>query len=517
MVTSNYNPDVLNCIANLSNDEVFTPPELANRVLDLLPKELFTNPKTTFLDPFTKSGVFLREIVKRLDRGLETQIPDRQERIDHILHNQVFGIAITELTSYLSRRSVYCTKTANGRYSVSKFSPPSGNIIYKNLTHTWENGKCKYCGASQAVYDRGVEAEQYAYMFIHTDNPNTFFNNMKFDVIIGNPPYQLNDGGNGASATPIYHLFVEQAIKLQPRYLSMIIPARWLSGGRGLDSFREEMLHDNQVKVLHDYESSSECFAGVEIKGGVCYFLWEKGFHGDCFVVTHGINKVVSAQRPLLEIGFDTFIRHNEQVSVLHKVKQEKEPLLATWINAGRYYGFHTKIEWKSNHIDGLIQTADGQDFVKMKSTKLNNSYVRVYIHGGDCWVCLNDIPRNRDRVDEYKILLPRSGNPGSTIIGKPILSEPGSCSSNTYCVVLPPSRQLTENEAKNLFNYIKTKFFRFLVSAKTTTQSTSTNAYDFVPIQDFSHPWTDEMLYKKYGLTADEISFIESMIRPMD
>ena len=173
MVTSNYNPDVLNCIANLSNDEVFTPPELANRVLDLLPKELFTNPKTTFLDPFTKSGVFLREIVKRLDRGLETQIPDRQERIDHILHNQVFGIAITELTSYLSRRSVYCTKTANGKYSVSKFSTPSGNILYKNLTHTWENGKCKYCGANKEVYDRGAEAEQYAYMFIHALRGNT--------------------------------------------------------------------------------------------------------------------------------------------------------------------------------------------------------------------------------------------------------------------------------------------------------------------------------------------------------
>ena len=188
MATSNYNPDVLNCIANLSNDEVFTPPELANRVLDLLPKELFNNPKTTFLDPFTKSGVFLREIVKRLDRGLETQIPDRQERIDHILHNQVFGIAITELTSYLSRRSVYCTKTANGRYCVSKFSTPSGNILYKNLTHKWENGKCKYCSANKEVYDRGSEAEQYAYMFIHTDNPNSFFNNMKFDVIIGNPP-----------------------------------------------------------------------------------------------------------------------------------------------------------------------------------------------------------------------------------------------------------------------------------------------------------------------------------------
>ena len=188
MATNNYNPDVLNCLANLSNDEVFTPPELANRILDLLPQELFRSPDTKFLDPFSKSGVFLREIVKRLDKGLERNIPDRQSRIDHILHNQVFGIAVTELTSYLSRRSLYCSRFANGDFSVSRFDTEGGNILYSNRYHTWENGRCKYCGASQAVYDRGSEAEQYAYMFIHTNNPNQFFGNMKFDVIIGNRP-----------------------------------------------------------------------------------------------------------------------------------------------------------------------------------------------------------------------------------------------------------------------------------------------------------------------------------------
>ena len=312
MVNSSYNPDVLNCIANLSNDEVFTPPELANKVLDLLPQELFNSPETKFLDPFTKSGVFLREIVKRLDRGLESVIPDRQTRIDHILHNQVFGIAITELTSLLARRSVYCSKRANGKYSVSQFNSECGNILYANHFHTWIGGKCKYCGASQSVYDRGTEAEQYAYMFIHTDNPKQFFGNMKFDVIIGNPPYQMEDGGNSASAKPIYHLFVQQAIRLSPRYLCMIIPSRWFAGGKGLDEFREMMLNEQRISYLKAYEDAKDCFPSNIIGGGICYFLWDNHYSGKCNY-THIVNNKESTQlRKINE--FPIFIRYNEAV-----------------------------------------------------------------------------------------------------------------------------------------------------------------------------------------------------------
>src|SRR5690606_12009798 len=172
MIQTPYNPDVLSCLANLSNDEVFTPPNLVNDILDLLPAELWTNPAAKFLDPVSKRGVFLREMAKRLMKGLESHIPDKQERIDHIFTQQIYGIAITDLTALLSRRSVYCSKTANGKYSICEtFGDEQGNIRYKMMKHTWQNGRCIYCGANQSEYDRDETLETYAYNFLHTGKP----------------------------------------------------------------------------------------------------------------------------------------------------------------------------------------------------------------------------------------------------------------------------------------------------------------------------------------------------------
>lgn len=516
---TNYNPDVLTCLANLSNDEVFTPPNLVNDMLDLLPAELWSNPDAKFLDPVSKSGVFLREIAKRLMTGLEKKIPNKQKRINHIFSQQLYGIAITELTALLSRRSVYCSKSANGIYSVCEtFDNEQGNIRYDRLQHTWENGKCSYCGASQEVYDRGDEAETYAYNFIHLENPLQLFKdtNMKFDVIIGNPPYQLSDGGNQSSAVPIYHKFIQQAKKLNPKYLSMIIPSRWFSGGRGLDEFRDEMLKDNRIRIIHDFISSSDCFPGVEIKGGVCYFLWERDSMGICSVYEHNGTEVTISNRPLLEHGSDTFIRHSKAISILKKVQEKRDKSFSEILQGGRFFGFHTSVKW-SDKTQGTIQTADGKNTFPIQSTQSEAFNVKVYVSHGICWIGRSNILKSQDYVDQFKVIIPRSGNPGSTILGKPKISEPNSCSSNTYVVATLPPTYNQENYANNIVSYLHTRFLRFLVFLKTSTQDIPPKAYSFVPMQDFSEPWTDEKLYKKYGLTEEEIAFIESMIRPME
>jgi len=494
----NYNPDVLSCLANLSNDEVFTPPQLANQMLDMLPQELFRSPDTKFLDPCTKSGVFLREIAKRLIEGLADKIPDLQARIDHIMHHQLYGIAITRLTSLMSRRSLYCSKSASGKYSISQFDDEGGNIRYRDIKHSWLQGKCQYCGASQEVYDRGDELESHAYEFIHTDNPNTLYNNMTFDVIIGNPPYQLNDGGGtGSSAIPIYNRFVEQAKRLRPRYLTMIIPSRWFSGGKGLDDFRDNMLSDNRLSYLVDFFDSTECFPGVDLSGGVCYFLWAEEHSGDCNITNklHGTENQM--KRPLLESGNDTFIRFNSAVSIIRKIRAIDNSSIVDIISSRKPFGIDPKAKIMKGQSDG---------------------YIKVYAYPDNGYINRSQITQNSEWIDEYKVMIAKAyGERGDfpyLMLGKPFVAEKGSCCTETYLVIGPLGNR---KRCENVISYIKTKFFRFLVLQKKNTQNAAKGVYEFVPLQDFSKPWTDEELYAKYGLTDEEIQFIESMIRPME
>ena len=492
-----YNPDVLSCLANLSNDEVFTPPQLANQMLDMLPQELFRSPDTKFLDPCAKSGVFLREIAKRLINGLADRIPDLQERIDHILHHQLYGIAITRLTSLMSRRSLYCSKDADGKYSISHFDAPDGNIRYRDLRHTWQNGKCTYCGASKEVYDRTGDLESHAYEFIHTDNPNKLFKNMTFDVIIGNPPYQLSDGGNNASASPLYQKFVAQAKVLQPRYLSMIIPSRWFGGGKGLDDFRRETLNDDRFRIIVDFENANDCFPGVDIAGGVCFFLWNRDNRGLCKVVNIKNGDVVETTRKLNE--FDTFIRRPEALQIVKKVLNKKEIMMSDIVSSSKPFGLRT--------------------FVRPQKT----GDIKLRWQNGEGPYSRSEVTVGTEMIDKWKVITSyvgydHAGNPGKDgkrrVFGKIDILPPGTICNETYLVVNSFSR---EREARNMVGYMKTLFFRFLVSQLMFSHHITKVAYQFVPLQDFTRPWTDEELYAKYGLTDEEIQFIESMIRPME
>lgn len=495
----NYNPDVLTCLANLSNDEVFTPPSLVNEILDLLPKEIWKNKNAKFLDPVSKTGVFLREIAKRLIDGLEKEIPNRQKRIDHIYTNQIYGIAITEITSLLSRRSVYCSKKANGKYSVcEKFDNEQGNILFNRIEHTWENEKCIYCGANKSQYGRGENLETHAYEFIHTNNPNNIFNNMKFDVIIGNPPYQLSDGGAQASAMPIYNKFVEQAKKMNPRFLTMIIPSRWFSGGKGLDKFRDGMLNDNRIRILHDFHDASECFPGVEIKGGICYFLWNRDNVGLCKVISHESDgKISETERSLTEKESNTFIRFNGAIDILKKINKYKERSFSSIVHPAMTFGFRTF-------------------FKDFDSKTIKKNYIKVYANRSQGFISRDKIKQGKEFIDKWKVIIPEAIGVGDMKkdILKPIISEPGSINTETYIMNGPYK---SEREAKNVVSYIQTKFFHFLLGLKKNTQHTTRSTYTFIPIQDFSESWTDEKLYKKYKLNKDEIAFIESMIRPME
>jgi site-specific DNA-methyltransferase (adenine-specific) len=521
------NPDVLTCIANLSNDEVFTPPEFASRMLDTLADawaannggaDLWSNSAVRFLDPFTKSGVFLREITGRLIKALETEIPDLQARVDHILTHQVFGIGTTQLTSLLARRSLYCSKHANGVHSVARsFGSDHGNIWFERTEHSWANGKCSFCGASKESLDRGEGMETHAYAFIHTDDiqarvAELFGGVMQFDVIIGNPPYQLNTDGFGAQARPIYQQFVQQAKALDPRFLCMVIPARWFSGGMGLDEFRESMLTDGRVRSIDDYLTASEVFPGVGLKGGVCYFLWDRDNPGACRVTTNYKDVPPStATRPLLEEGADVFIRFNAGLSILKKV-------------AATETGSSKSLELpKAKKFMNLVSSIGAFGLESTFRGKENKSGddLKVYRNGGVGYVARAKIAKEQIVFDKWKVFIgraaPGTGNKDTyphKILSTPFIGEPGSISSWTYMHIGPFD---TKTEAESVLSYLSCRLTRLLILLHKPSQDTTRKVYTFVPKQKWTKRWTDEALYKKYGITEEEIAFIETLVRPME
>jgi site-specific DNA-methyltransferase (adenine-specific) len=510
------NPDVLTCIANLSNDEVFTPPDLANRMLDTLADawaathggaRIWEDPTVRFLDPCTKSGVLLREITRRLNAGLVTQLPDLEKRIEHILTKQVFGIAITRLTSLLARRSLYCSKFANGKHAVVKsFKTPAGNIWFERVEHDWVDGKCSYCGAPKAIFDRPADLDNHAYAFLHTRDikallRSLFGGSMQFDVVIGNPPYQMTGGAGGSSDSSIYHHFIEQAIRLQPRFVSMVVPSRWLVGGRGMDEFRATMFAERKLRALVDHPVSQEVFSGVEVKGGICYFLWDGAYSGPTEVTCMRDGEVVGPSNR--ELGeFDVFIRDERAVAILHQVLKLSEGSITEILTGDTPFGIATNFDDFETH---------------KRKGDVALHYVRQGKRGIG-FVSRTIIGKNVALLDKWKVLCPKAGSDGGqripdAVLGKPWIASPGSACTQTFIAFWVAS----EDEAKSLQSYIATKFFRFVVSLRKITQDALRGSYEWVPRQSWDRCWTDKMLYKKYGLTSEQVQYIESVIKPME
>lgn len=508
------NPDVLTCIANLSNDEVFTPPDFANRMLDTLTEawaasnkgaNIWADKNIKFLDPCTKSGVFLREITSRLTTGLEIEIPNLEKRVNHILTKQVFGIGITQITALLARRSVYCSKYANGKHSIAKgFSSDDGNIWFKRMEHTWDGDRCKYCGAGRLVFDREAGLETHAYAFIHTDNikarlAEIFGGKMQFDVIIGNPPYQLASDG-GTRDVPIYQHFVEQAKRLEPHFLSMVIPARWMASGLGLSDFRQTMLNDWRIRELVDYPAANDVFPGVEVKAGVCYFLWDASHKGNCKVTTiRGGDIVGPIQRNLGE--HDVFVRDARAVSILNKVAGLGEASINTILARDKEFG------WTSN-FDGFHEKERLGDvpIYFIRTMKRDTAYIER-----------NVVIKSANLIDTWKVLVPKAFNGGDglphQILGKPLIAPSPSVCTQSFLFFYVNSRKA----AISLQSYYMTKFFRFIVSVRKITQDATHSTYVWVPIQTWDCIWTDEVLYAKYGIGKKEQAYIESQVREMN
>lgn len=508
------NPDVLTCIANLSNDEVFTPPEFANRMLDTLSEvwaanhegaDLWTDTSTRFLDPCTKSGVFLREITSRLAKGLSEEIPALEDRIQHILTNQVFGIGITHLTSLIARRSLYCSKNALGPHSIAKgFENESGNIWFERLEHRWRNGRCVHCGANQGTLDRGEGLETHAYALIHTDDIKTrmaemFGDDMQFDVIIGNPPYQLNDGGHGTSAAPIYHLFVEKALELDPRYAVFVTPSRWMAAGKGLSKYRERMLSDKRLRRLVDYPKLYEGFPGVKIRGGISYFLWDREHDGPCEVQTIWDGQPTGPAVARHLDAYDVLVRRNEAVSILDKVVARKEPTLNKTVSSRKPFGLATNFKGK-------------------KSAKGLQQPVKLFENQRIGWIEKASILVNPEWIDDWKVLMTRVQGTSAAVetkfLSKPTLAGPGTACTETYLVA---GHFEDEAEARRYAKYLSTRFVRFLVSLRKPTQDAARGVYGFVPQVPLDEDWTDARLYKRYRLNKEEIAFIESQVAEHD
>lgn len=478
-------------------------------MLDRLPDRVWRDPSLKWLDPCTKSGVFLYQVAQRLMEGLKSEIPDYNDRLEHIYRNMLYGIAISELTGLISRRTLYHCKDASlEEYSIIKFDNPEGNIRFPEARCEWKAGRCIHCGASEKNAEVSEGREAHIHPFLHMDLSEIFGeDNMQINVIIGNPPYQMQDGGGtGKSARPLYNKFVEKARETEPELLTYVIPARWYAGGKGLDSFRSEMLSDTKISLLVDYPRSGDVFPEVDIAGGVCTFLWDKDHQGDCLVIPNGKTKRATLRR--LD-AYEVFVRDSRDVAILEKVQTKAKThgwdFMSSVVRPSNFYGIRPH-ELPSSVTDES-HTSDA---------------VMLVTKDGDKYIPRGAISKNPDTIDHWKVIISKTSSEHAgesdkqglrNVISKPRVLPPSSACTETYLVV---DLLMQHEPAGRLLEYVKSRFFRFLLYLKTPTHNLSRPCFEFVPLLPLDRNWTDEILYDFFKLDSSEIAHIESKIKPI-
>ena len=520
----------LQSLEKLTDSEIITPFEVVKKMVELLPEEVFTNLNNRFIDVSTKSGIYLKYIFFNLLHKLPNiQLSKNNNQLDYeldedydftnlddkkrfILRYMIYGIATSELSFLTSKRTLYENINEN------EDSEKNGKILSKPIFKNWEGN---------IVYKKLNNEE---YWFLETDietiNKELTKNiilkkdkEMKFNVIIGNPPYQKNDGGGkGNNSKPIYNLFIDKSKELKPNYMSFIIPSRWMSGGRGLDNFRKSMLNDKRFKKIIDFKNSLDCFSNVDIKGGICYFLWELKYANKCEYTIKKKEKgkeiIVSNQYRDLN-KYDVLIRDNKAINILEKV-----------LNKIELFNKKRNIVYMNKKVSSQSFYADMNARLFQKELKYNEN---IYLKGNGYKVYVNKdtFPKSNNGIgyiekdlitktnigkyiNNHKVFIPKTFR---ELKNKPFYGEPNSICSETYIVI-----DICKNkkEANNLINYFNTDLVSFLIKQKKITHNSSKETYSFIPSLNMKYNWTNEKLYKLFNISNSEIEYMSKSIKDM-
>ncbi len=486
--------DIFELIPNQKTNQIFTPKKVVQMMINQLEEHdpsLFTRTDSTFIDLYMKSGMYITEIVKKLFKNTRKEYKSDYDCLKHILENQVFGLAPSPILQGITQSFIFGFDTEN---KISR-----KNFIQHDLTPQAQEGVAK----------------QKLHELLNLNE------NMKFDAVVGNPPYQIGDGSGGSSdsAIPVYNKFIEEAINMKPQNICMIVPSKWMVGGRGLQNFREQMMEEKRLKMIYDYENASDCFPGVHIDGGVCYFIWDKDYNGMIdYTFKTNQGKINKSNRFLKNNQFEYVIRNNDIFSIISKISNEKS--FSSIVSNTRPFGIRNYLfNEPERYPESNLKFEPFENSIKIYGVKgIKGGAKRVIGYISD-----SIIVRSIESINKYKLFFTTSYSTNAINPPETIKGLPNEVCTETFLMI---GHFESEKERNNCYNYISTDFFKTLLYFGKGTMHVTSSVFGLIPLQDFTTKsdidWSkstldiDQQLYKKYNLAEVEISFIKSMIKPM-